>query len=580
MKKKNKYIPTMVAGFALLSLASTLAACNGHSSSSGGTTDVEDPNKTQLNVYSYNGGYRAEWLDKAAAAFEEVAKNKSYESGKTGVQIHIHRDKANKAVTDVTQLDNSKDEVFFTEHVPYTGFTNAQGGNRFLDLTDIITETSPYDSKTIESKMTDAQKNYLLENGRYYAIPHYSGFYGIIYNVDTFEQNNFYIDVDGDLCAVTSKEKGNGPDGIKGTYDDGLPATYDQFFDLCAYIRAQDIYSVHWTGQYYTMHLSELYRSLAANVDGPENTMLSSTYDGTVTNAIKLNDAGSPAKITYEEGRTVHAASITTEQVKVEDKQGSREGAYRTLGNYYGGEFVQRLLHAEYGGNDYFSDKAFTDTYSHLNAQSDFVRSGTAYATKSNGKSVNYAMLVDGPWWESEARETFDQLEKSDPNLAKEKRNFGWMPLPYPTQDMVGTKPTIYDNIAAFAFAKSSLSEGKAAAAKDLLRFVYSDDQLVEFTKDTGVKRNLKYDIPEDAYDAMTPYGKSLARYMDGANIVFPYVNSTYFQSNLSTLTGSTQYYQANFNGKTYNAPAAFRSISDLTAEKWFSAFYQAKKGN
>ena len=143
----------------------------------------------------------------------------------------------------------------------------------------------------------------------------------------------------GDLCAVTSKEKGNGPDGIKGTYDDGLPATYDQFFDLCAYIRAQDIYSVHWTGQYYTMHLSELYRSLAANVDGPENTMLSSTYDGTVTNAIKLNDAGSPAKITYEEGRTVHAASITTEQVKVEDKQGSREGAYRTLGNYYGGGF-------------------------------------------------------------------------------------------------------------------------------------------------------------------------------------------------------------------------------------------------
>ena len=76
---------------------------------------------------------------------------------------------------------------------------------------------------------------------------------------------------------------------------------------------------------------------------------------GTVTNAVKLNAAGEPAEITYEEGRPVHASSITTESVKVEDKKGSREGAYRTLGNYYGGEFIQRLLHSEYGGNNYFS---------------------------------------------------------------------------------------------------------------------------------------------------------------------------------------------------------------------------------
>lgn len=578
MKMKNKFIPTLLSALTLAGVASSLAACGPNKPID--SADVEDPNKTQLNVYSYNGGYRAEWLDKTAAAFEEAVKDKSYESGKTGVQIHIHRDKANKAVTDVTQLDSSKDEVFFTEHVDYDGYTQAQSGNRFLDLTDVVTETSPYDSKTIESKMNDAQKSFLQQNGRYYAIPHYSGFYGLIYNVEMFQKNNFYIDVDGNLCAVTNKEKGNGPDGIKGTDDDGLPATFDQFFYLCTYIRAQNIYSVHWTGQYYTMHLSELYRALAANIDGVDNTMLSSTYDGTVTNAVKLNAAGEPAEITYEEGRPVHASSITTESVKVEDKKGSREGAYRTLGNYYGGEFIQRLLHSEYGGNNYFSTKAFTDTYSHLNAQSDFVRSDTAYATKENNNAMNYAMLVDGPWWESEARETFDQMEKSDPNLAKEKRNFAWMPLPFPTQDMVGTTPTLYDNISAFAFAKASLSGGKAAAAKDLLRFAYSDNQLVEFTKDTGVKRNLKYDIPEDAYKSMTPYGKSLARYMDGANVVFPYVNTTYFQSNFQTLTGSTQYYQASFSGKTYNAPAAFRSIGDLSAAKWFSAFYQAKKGN
>lgn len=558
--------------FGVAALTSLLASCGGS-----GTNKGEDPDKTQLYVYSWNGGYGTTWLQNAINLFEEQSKNKSYEAGKTGVQVHIHADKSNTAMGGMTQFDNSRDDVFFTEGVDYYGFTHAQGGNRFLDLTDVVTETSEFDGKTIQSKFNQAEDDFLKLDGKYYAIPHYSGFYGLVYNVDMFNKNKFYLDADGEITAISGKEKGLGPDGVAGTTDDGLPQTYDQFFNLCTYIRAQNIYPIHWTGQYHAQYVGGLMRSLAIDADGADTTMLQSTFDGSYDTAIKVDASGKPSELTLDAtGR--HAASIGVESATIRDTQGQRQNAYRTLGTYYAAEFVNRLIHSDGEASSFYSQTAFKSTYSHLAAQSDFIRSGTRYATQLDGQQANYAMLVDGPWWESEARDSFADMEKQDASMAREKRNFAWMALPFPTADMVGKKHTLADSIRSYGFAKAKMSDAKKAAAKDFLRFVYSDDQLVAFTRDTGVMRNLNYTMPESTLRQMSPYSQSLARYMSSADLLFPYVNSTFFRSNQTRLLDGARFYQCTIQGNSRNAVDAFRVLSDLTTSDWFTAFYNSKQ--
>lgn len=554
-----------------VAMVAPLASCGGPSS--GG--DKIDPNKTTLRVYNWDGGYGTDWLRNLKARFEEKYKGKSYEEGKTGVQLIIDADKANTAMASITSFDTSKEEVFFTESVNYTSFVKAQGGTRFLDITDIVEETSDLDGKTIESKMNEPEKAFLKQNDKYYAIPHYSGFYGLIYNVDIFDQNNFYLDEDGEITAISGKAKSVGPDLQAGTSDDGLPQTYDQFFYLCEYIAAQGVYPVHWTGEYFPLHLASLMRSLAVDYDGYDVSCLRITFNGTVTDAVKMN-AGK-ADITLNGN---HATAIGTEEASVSDSRGQRNAIYRTAGNYYGAEFIQRLINSNGGSAKFYTDTAFKDTYSHLNAQEDFVKSGTKYATYNNNKPVNYAMLVDGPWWECEATSTFTSLGKEDPSLSKKNRRFGWMPFPSATQDKVGQPRTLADHLQSFAFAKANLSDAKAKATKDLLKFAYSDDELVHFTQDTGVKRNLSYEIPSSAYNEMSYYEKSLAQYMDSCQMVFSSADTNYYQTNSSVLTSAPQYYTCTVDGKSQTPAAAFKSNPSLTAKEWFEAFASAKAGD
>lgn len=567
--------------FTLLSVI-LLSSCG--SSNPGGKTSSDkqkpmDENATVVSVYNWDGGYGTDWLRNAIARFKETVKDKSYENGKKGADFDVTPDKRNTAVSSVTSFDSSDYELYFTEKVDYNLFTKAQGGNRLLDLTDILTTNNSYEpDKKIIDKFTEDSKEFIgIEEAdkttHYYAIPHYIGMYGIVYNADIFESKHFYYDDSNQIQAMSRKTtKGVGPDGVKGTYDDGLPRTYEEFFNLCSYIASQNMFPMHWTGQYADQYLSGLFRSLVTNHDGAQLTKAKSTFTGNYK-VVSLNADLTP-KVTKNGN---HATSIETEDSALEDKAGSRHDVYRTEGNYYAAEFISRLVRSDYGTSSYFSSDAWKSDYSHIQAQQDFVRSGTDFHVQNS-----YAMLVDGPWWEGEASETFGKMAKRDEKYAKGNRNFAWMPLPWAKESQIGNKPTLYDDINSYCFAKANIPDSHKEVIKDFLKFVSTDAELNEFTKLTGVKKNLNYTVLDSTMAKMTPYEKSLASYLEDATIVNPNSKNQYYLSHVNDYD-DVRYYLADFGTSSYNPASAFYARNNNeylvpTPESWFASYYKAKQ--
>lgn len=97
----------------------------------------------------------------------------------------------------------------------------------------------------------------------YYAIPHYSAYTGIIYDIDLFDENLYYFAktptgsaLEELFVADNTVARSAGPDGVEGTDDDGLPATYDEFFKLCEYIKQGAATPLVWTGANYKDYLN------------------------------------------------------------------------------------------------------------------------------------------------------------------------------------------------------------------------------------------------------------------------------------------------------------------------------------
>ena len=143
------------------------AAFSGCAKPADGTMEI-NTNKTQMYVFSYNGGVGNDWLDATIAAFKAKYANTSFEEGKMGVQIIPDKQKIT-AVSMVDSFPNSTYDVIFNENLRYNEW--AAKGN-LLDLTDLVKETGD-DGKTIESKLSENKAEALTaRDGKYYALPY------------------------------------------------------------------------------------------------------------------------------------------------------------------------------------------------------------------------------------------------------------------------------------------------------------------------------------------------------------------------------------------------------------------------
>ncbi len=566
-----KKIVMLVLSMMLVFTALPLTACEFDDP----TIEKIDPNRTQIFVFNYAGGYGTDWLHEIKKRFEAEHATISYEEGKTGVQVYFNPIKTGFSSMTSTILTGN-DEVFFGEAGYYNSLLK---GGILADITDIVTEqlTKYGESRSILDKLTAEQQEYygIEKNGEmhYYALPHYNSNFGFIYNVDLFDDIGYYImkgtENDPEFIRKSAGQLSKGPDGRTGvidgvdyTEDDGLPATYDQFFALLEQMIDDDVVPVTWCGNAYGSYLNNLRLALASQAMGLEEMMINYTLRGTAKTLVTANDNGTLNALPQE-------TIIPTNAYKLAQQSGW----------YYALSFLDRLVMNE----DYYHTLSFNGAYTHMDAQEDFINAGL------DGKTKEMGLLMDGTWWEAEATGAYNRMVQGmGSDYSKENRNFKMMPLPYPTQAHVdaaaqaeGVKVyTNYDENAPLCFIKSNVAEWKMPLVKEFMQFCHTDVSLREYTRVTNSLRSFDYTMTEDDLKDMTTFGKSLVSLKVKSNTVYPYSTEPGYTANETSYTSGNIFTKAIISGSGKSGwLGAFRDDA-ITPEDYFNGLITYSTAN
>ncbi|MBR2374877.1 MAG: hypothetical protein IKA88_01165 [Clostridia bacterium] len=500
MSKKARRF-TCIACASLMALG--MVGCGSPSATTSSDDNPEvNSEMSQLYVSNFNGGVGTEWLYAARARFEEAYKDYSFEEGKKGVQVIVDTNKGLPA-----DIAATRSEIYFAENVNLYDYIY-QG--KVLEITDIVTESLDMNGETesIEDKLSDEYKNFFkTPNGKYYALPHYRSTYALTYDRDLFDEKDLFIGADGEVNQKsTSTSLSKGPDGKSGTYDDGLPATYAEFYNLCYNMTRRGVSPMHWSGMY-NFYTTLFLAALKADFEGAENKMFY-TFEGTAT---KLVDTiNSDGTITYKAPTTITKAD------------GYK--AYESAGTYYALDFFYNIIK-----NEYYYTGAMNEATTHLDAQADFLLSNYAETM------APIAMLVEGSWWPHESSSTFQQMESRYSNASLEERHLALMPYPKATTAQVGEAQTIVDTSKSAAFINATIKEEKIELAKTFMKFLHTEESLVEFLLQTNMTRGFDFEVPTDVYNKLNTFAKSVVDVLKNGNVVLPMDNSTLYYKNYST---------------------------------------------
>lgn len=568
MKLKKK----IAAVLACVAAVTPLTACNSD------TRDGEekiDPSRTQLFVNNFYGGYGSDWIAAVKARYEELHKDDVYEEGKKGIQIFVNNQKTHASEVGAQILSN-RDEIYFSE---YSYYYTLKSDGLLGDITEAVTaDLGAYGDaagNTIEKKLTDEQRSFYgieeSDGTHYYGLPHYSGYSGLIYNVDLFDEKGYYFidtptgtSIEDYFIYRDTDKKSAGPDGEYGTSDDGLPTTYDEFWKLCAYIFGAGDTPIVWTGTNYGDYLANLMQALVADYEGLDQMMLNYNFGSdSVTQATSLGK--------IQSGAFVKASAPTT----ITPDNGYE--LYRQQGKYEALAFLKKIV----TDDNIHNTLAFNGSYSHMNAQEDFL-----YAGHDNGATKPIAMLCDGIWWESEATSTFtDMVNAKGSEFSKTSRRFAFMPLPKANAEKAAVnkengkdakKFTLFDHIYSICFMKSNIADWKKPIAMDFIKFVHTDQSLVEYTQITNTPKAFKYDMSDEQKSKMSPFGKSVIELKEHSDVVYPYSTVPRYVNNQSSFTTYNMY---RLNATTQWPAAQFHENINYSAANYFEQMANYNKG-
>lgn len=534
MKKSLKKIVATVC--ALTCAGSAFVACT----TPGVIIDIDiDKTKTQLYIGNFDGGMGSRWLEEYKKRFEAMYVEQSFEEGKTGVEVIMLNDKITYAANNLqTSMDRSAVNIFFTELVNYYKFVE---DGLVMDITSAVTTTIPGESKTIKDKLTQSQQSYYELDGKYYGLPHYRSFRGIVYDRDLFNKKKLYIKANGQVSGKEGDtDLSDGPDGVHGTHDDGLPATYDEFFAWCNTVKTtKGITPIVWNGankESYTKHLLD---ALFADASG---VTAGNAFYNVPETATQLKVVTSFTGSTPNE----ETVSISRDNYK----------KVETLaGNYYSLEFLQRLI----SGNYYYG-LSMNTTFSHEECHYDFLHS------RFDPEMQEIAMMVEGTWWEEEANSIFEGMKDYE-GASRSERNFGFLPLPKPNASYLGA-PTLFDANQSIVMVNANCDAVKADLAKKFIQYISTDANLQLFNTITGIGRDYTYTLTTEQQATLTPFATDIYNLtQSGGGIVYGYATTL---SNYNWgKTHSRNRFESKIGTTSYTEPISAFS-SGKTAKEYF----------
>ncbi|MBQ8374179.1 MAG: hypothetical protein IJX98_01225 [Clostridia bacterium] len=513
-----------------------------------------DETKTQLHVGTFSGGVGYSWLENVEKRFEQDYANVSFEPGKTGVQVWIDPQSSYSGIALSQTMKTNQNAVFFVEQVYYTQM--AKSGN-LLEITDIVQSTDR-EGGSLESNILDWQLDELKVNGKYYALPHYQSFTGVVYDVDLFEKEALYLSADpdngnGGFVWDREEERSLGPDGKTGvdpetgydySADDGFPATYDELKALFYYMEDEkDITPFIFPGQHKT-YLARLFKGVAEAYNGDLGMRVQATFDSNgkqLDIVTGFDNNGDPI---------------------IEQKVITPETGYlvrQLAGNYYALDIVEHVLDNE----DYYTKSSRQGSSSQTDAEEEYIYSSL------EGEPI--AFLLEGSYWESEAREKFTQ-SVMDIGAKAENRNFAFFPFP-----QGGNGTTMTDSASAYSFINARIKDDTnlVNTAKEFLAYCYQEQELVEFTKETGVSIGVQYELG-DVYNELTNFQQSCwdsSRGMGYSALVSSNPTYTTSQAKFALLSNSN-YYDVVIDSEPYKTMYAAMKENGKTAAQYFQAMW------
>lgn len=541
-----------------------------------GASEQIDPNKTQLYINNFYGGYGSDWLAAVKERFEEEHKDDDWwEPGKKGVQVYVNNQKVSASSVS-SKILNNRDEIYFSE---YSYYRTLKSEGVLADITEAVRgDLEPYGDEaesTIEKKLTAQQREfYGIEEGgatHYYALPHYAGYFGIVYNVDLFEEKGYYF-VEGyenqtqdsrrfrGMGQNKDKPKSAGPDGKTGTYDDGLPTTYDEFKELIMYINAGGDTAISWNGTYNGDYLSHLLEALYADFEGPEQMLLNYNFG---SSGVQANDLGR-----IVDGAFVKDAEPTSVTPETNYETARQQGRYEAL------KLIDWLVKPAH--DKYHNALAFNGAYSHMNAQEDFLQAG-----HDGGITAPIAMMAEGIWWESEASTTFNRMaSQMGEEYSKMSRKFAFMPLPKANSAKAaeaaqsGKAMTLIDHLYSICFLKANIAEWKKPLALDFLKFIHTDESLTEYTVITGSPKAFEYEMTEKQLNKLSPFGRSVMQLRKNSDVIYPYSSQSKYVRNQSSFV----MYEMYAISSTRKQPSTEMRERSVSPEQYFtdmSSYYK-----
>ena len=550
---KSKFIKKVLCVAMALCMSATLIACGGDGTSTGGNSGGSSSAETSINVLLFTGtatrNGAIKWIQDAAARFEELKKDESYESGKKGVNVTIQDNK----LIPYDSLSSDGNDIYVDES--RSDMYTYSASNDLMQLDEIVNYIENEQGLTIDADAKKRMLGYESADGQrhYYGLPQYEWSNSLTYDVNYFEDAGLYFARPDATKSVTypskygtakfvdpedadmQKSKSCGPDGEYGTLDDGLPSSLQEFAQLCDYIKFKGgspfIMPGGAGGSVYSFHMVQ---AIWAALEGAE-TMKS----------VKAEYSETPVEVVtgFKEGEYFfgdkNIPMPTTEKVVLDDTNGYK--MYDMASRYYALAFMQLAY-----DNEWFHSETQTDT------SADKVQT-TFIATNPNERA---AMYIDGTYWYHEAElynqgSAFTQWRRTS---GGKERKLSYMCLPTTLTGSVaegeGKKNTMLNVGSSFMFVNNRVSEneGKKKAVIDFLKFLYSKEELASYTEFMGMNIPINYDYDEEKLGDY--YYTSFKKLKSEADVISTASENPIQYKNISSFTlgfgGALAYYTYN----------------------------------
>lgn len=539
-----------------------------------------DYTKTQLDISYFAGGFGESWIYTAKNEFEEAFKDAHFEEGKTGVEIWIDSNKT--MVTDIyaNLVANANTKTMY-----FTSSGNIQtliGKNLIEDISDVYKAKPDGENGKTIAEMTQDVDNVLDAYGngtdKFYALPYTQAVIGFVFDYDLFvakewlafadetdiedlEQQGFTVeagenqygtDVLKFVSYAGAEEFVNykegeiickaGKDGKFGTYDDGQPQNVEEWEAMISYICASEGTKPFIFAYSQPDYMDQIAEAAFAQYEGLDNFEITYDYNGTY---IRPSD-GEEIDITLENGY---------ETFKFEGRKVALE-------------FMEQNLDNE----SYVHPSSPKLSRSAIDIQKEFI-----IGYKGTSTNPLSGMIIEGIWWENEARGLFNNLASAgETGRGFGKRDYRYMCLPaFENQkgiDGNGNGSVFSSHEDGAIFINKRAKQGEKDAAKEFIKFVMTTDWLQRFTTMTGGMRPFDYSLTADQYAGLTDFQRHVWNiYHDAENYKVISPNLMMYSEPLnykSILTVNR--WSAKVNNFDYIRPIVGLRAKNITAQKYF----------